>query len=213
MTHSTHVSVSPVVTFTVTQAQQNVAEGFLESVTFATGSESDCFQTVSQNDANKVVWRISLPFIRIRSKSLPFCFSVELIWDTCLMMVRDPQGSDTASILPRWRFSLKTPRPPPPEVELRAELPAALRAMRRLSCEEEKSPWDSFYPDLLCKKEVIMRWCSGFSHRPNILCEQSYKKEVVYFCLRYRKRGKISCFQSFNDAHRNTLHLKFILTY
>lgn len=39
--------VSPVVTFTVTQAQQNVAEGFLESITFATGSESDCFQTVS----------------------------------------------------------------------------------------------------------------------------------------------------------------------
>lgn len=24
-------------------------------------------------------------------------------------------------------------------------------------------------------------------------------------------RGKISCFQSFNDAHRNTLHLKFLL--
>lgn len=100
-----------------------------------------------QNDANKVMWRISLPFIRIRSKSLPFCFSVELIWDTCLTTVRDPQGSDTASILPHWRFSLKTPRPLPPGVKLRVELPVALRAMRRLSCKEkqrkeEESPWD-----------------------------------------------------------------------
>lgn len=142
--------VSPVVTFSVTQAQQNVTECLVfrkHWIRIRLLSNSLCSWRLNlhQNDANKVMWRISLSFIRIRSKSLPFCFSVELIWDTCLMMVRDPQGSDTASILPHWRFSVKTPRPLPPGVKLRVELPVALRATRRLSSErktEERSPWD-----------------------------------------------------------------------
>lgn len=170
--HHSCFYVSPIVTFTVTQAQQNVAEwlffrkhNICHWIRIRLLSNSRCSWRLNfhQRDANKVMWRIFLTFIRIRSKSLPFCFSVELIWDTCLMMVRDPQGSDTASILPHWHFSLKRPRPLPPGVKLRVELPVALRAMRRLSSEgkteerRKKAPEiRQVYSDLLCKKEVII---------------------------------------------------------
>lgn len=62
-------------------------------------------------------------------------FSVDLTWDTCLMMVQDPQENAIASILPHWLSSLKTWPPPPAVLRPRVELQAVMSVMGKKSSE------------------------------------------------------------------------------
>lgn len=85
------------------------------------------------------VYNLLLKFPKAAYQSFPLCFSVELIWDTCLMMDQDPQENATALTRPRWLSSPRKRPLFPPALWLRVELPVVQWLMRKKSS-ERKSP-------------------------------------------------------------------------